>query len=82
MANTKYDDVLEQLDIIKKQADYCLAKKQNDGDAELFGKVADALKSGANKLFYMENQSLYSMEEIVCPPGTYDCSEHCSATPC
>ena len=86
MAKTKYEQVLEQLDIIKQQAEFCLAKKQNDSDAEIFGEVVGALKYGANKLFIMENQPLRAINSAgdngVCPPGTYDCSEYCSATPC
>ena len=76
MEKTKYEQVLEELEIIKKQADQCLKVKNNDSDAEMFGEVFKKLRE-ANSTF-----SGSFAGRIGCPPGTYDCSEYCSATPC
>ncbi len=82
MTKTKYDEVIEQLKIIKKQADYYLKYVDKNGDEQVFNDVLATLGK-VNYLFHRKTSPLAEAQgEKVCPPGTYDCDNTCSATPC
>lgn len=83
MTKTKYDEVLEQIDLIKKQADFYLSKVKPDSKEKTLITVLSDLQ-GITRLFKKGTGPFVKQAkgESACPPGTYDCDEYCSATPC